>query len=95
MGCILCIYFFCCCKGNQGRRWGWAHGGHRGIIKGKPGEKSFAGIRLQGAEGSEKAPVETARWPLKSVSSPDVVMEGYVRLGEMMFPDLLCSLGRP
>lgn len=55
---------------------GWAHGGHRGIIKGKPGEKSFAGIRLEEAEGSEKAPVETARWPLKSVSSPAVVMEG-------------------
>ena len=46
---------------------------HRGIIKGKPGEKSFAGIRLEGDESSGKAPVETARWPLKSVSSPAVM----------------------
>ena len=64
-----------CCKGNQGRRWGWAYGGHRGIIEGKPREKSLAGVRLEGAEGSEKAHVETARWSLKSVSSPAVAME--------------------
>lgn len=45
------------------------------IIIDEPGERSFGGVRLEGTEGSEKARVETARCPLKSVSPPSAVME--------------------
>lgn len=43
-------------------------------VKGERREKSFGGVRLEWAASSKKAPVETARCPLESVSPFPVVI---------------------
>ena len=60
---------------ERGQMMGVPHGVTERIITDEPGERSFGGVRLEGAEGSEEARMETARCPLKSVSPPSAVME--------------------
>lgn len=60
---------------ERGADDGVLHGVTERIITDEPGERSFGGVRLEGAEGSEIARVENARCPLKSVSPPSAVME--------------------